>query len=360
MNYLTVFIVIFAVVGAIDRIFGNRFGFGEKFEKGFMLLGNMALSMIGMIIISPFIADIIKPILIYVEKYIGLDPSILPSILFAIDMGGAPLSVQVASNADIGMFNALVVSSMMGTTISFTLPYALGVINPEKHKNLFLGFLCGIATIPVGCFVSGLMLKTPVIPLIIDLIPIIIFAVLITIGLLKCPNVCIKIFQGIGIFMKTIITIGLTLGVIHFLTGISIIKNLDTLENGAKICVNASVVMCGMFPFVYGFSKLVSKPANKLGKRLNINETSVVGLISNIASNATTFELFDGMDDKGIVINSAFAVSAAFTFGSHLAFTMAFNAEYILPVIIGKLVAGIVSIIVAAFIYKKVGKLVLN
>lgn len=62
------------------------------------------------------------------------------------------------------------------------------------------------------------------------------------------------------------------------------------------------------------------------------------------------------MDDKGIVLNSAFAVSAAFTFAGHLAFTLAFNAEYIAPVIIGKLVAGISSLLAAHFIYKRINK----
>ena len=49
MSLLTIIILIFSVVGAIDLILGNRFGIGKEFEKAFMLLGTMALSMIGMI-----------------------------------------------------------------------------------------------------------------------------------------------------------------------------------------------------------------------------------------------------------------------------------------------------------------------
>ena len=62
MNCLTIIILIFSVLGALDRIFGNRFGIGKEFEKAFMLLGAMALSMIGMIVVSPFIAEIMKPV----------------------------------------------------------------------------------------------------------------------------------------------------------------------------------------------------------------------------------------------------------------------------------------------------------
>ena len=45
----------------------------------------------------------------------------------------------------------------------------------------------------------------------------------------------------------------------------------------------------------------------------------------------------DKMDRKGIVLNSAFAVSGAFVLGSHLAFTMAFDKTYIFAMILGSL-----------------------
>ena len=63
MNILTYIILAFSVLGAADRIFNNRFGLGSEFEKGFALFGSMALSMIGMIIIAPYIAEVLKPVL---------------------------------------------------------------------------------------------------------------------------------------------------------------------------------------------------------------------------------------------------------------------------------------------------------
>ena len=54
MNALTVIMAIFSVIGAIDCIAGNRFRIGKEFEKAFMLLGTMALSMIGMIVMMVF------------------------------------------------------------------------------------------------------------------------------------------------------------------------------------------------------------------------------------------------------------------------------------------------------------------
>ncbi len=50
MSILTIVILVFAAVAAIDYIFGSRLGLGKEFSHAFMLLGTMALSMIGMII----------------------------------------------------------------------------------------------------------------------------------------------------------------------------------------------------------------------------------------------------------------------------------------------------------------------
>ena len=37
MKYLTIFFLIFSMLGAADRIIGNRFGLGKEFERAFML-----------------------------------------------------------------------------------------------------------------------------------------------------------------------------------------------------------------------------------------------------------------------------------------------------------------------------------
>ncbi len=59
----------------------------------------------------------------------------------------------------------------------------------------------------------------------------------------------------------------------------------------------------------------------------------------------------DNMDDKGVVLNSAFIVSASFVLADHLAFTIAFNSNYILPMVIGRLISGLTGVLVAHFIF---------
>ncbi len=356
MNALTIVILVFSILGTGDYLFGSKLGLGKEFEKGFKLFGSMALSMIGMIVIAPWIADVLSPVFEWVYKVFKIDPSIIPSSLFANDMGGAPLSVQVAKNEAIGNFNGLVVSAMMGATISFTIPLAMGMVDKEHHRQLAFGLLSGVVTIPIGCFVAGLICKLPISDLLLNLLPLTILAIIIAIGLLFAPNVCVKVFKGFGFFIKALVLVGLMLGIVNFLAGEEWIKGMGTIEEGAMICMNASIVMTGMFPLLYLVSKLLSKPLKKLGNKLQMNEMSMTGVISSLATSITTFGVMNDMDKKGIMLNSAFAVSGAFTFAGHLAFTMAFNGDYLLPVIVGKLVAGALALVLAYFLYAKLNK----
>ncbi len=353
MNFLSVFMCVFSILGGVDYLFGSRFGLGKEFERGFRLLGTMALSMIGMIVIAPLIGDVFQPLFDGVYNLLGIDPSVLPAILLANDMGGAPLAMAVAKDEALGSFNALVVSSMMGATISFSLPYALNAVKAELHDRMMFGLLCGIVTIPAGCFVAGLTLALPIGALLYNLLPLLLFSILIVVGLLLFPKASVRIFGFVGMLLKGLIVFGLLLGLLRFLTGIEIIKGLETFEEGARICFNATAVMSGAFPFLFLVSKLLSKPLGLLAGKIGVSEASAMGLLSTLATAVTTFEGMDKMDDRGIVLNAAFTVSAGFTFAGHLAFTMSMDGAYVVPMIVGKLVAGILAVVLAALLYKK-------
>ena len=354
MSILTTVMLVFSVIAAIDRIFGSKLGLGKEFDKGFMLLGAMALSMIGMIVLAPYIADLLQPAFGFFSKYLGLDPSVIPAMLLANDMGGAPLAVEVAGNEKMGMFNALVVSSMMGATVSFTIPYALNVVKKEQHREVLLGLLCGMVTVPVGSFVAGLMMALPVGALLWDLVPFVIFSAVVSAGLILRPELCVKIFGFLGFLIKAVITAGLVFAVVKFVSGTDPVP----YKEAALVCANASAVMSGAFPLIFVISKILAKPLRAFGKAFGMNEASAMGLISTLATNATTFENMKDMDKKGTLVNSAFAVSAAFTFAGHLAYTMAFpgGSEYVPYMIVGKVISGVFAVVLALVLSGKLVK----
>jgi ethanolamine transporter len=345
-------VLIFSVIGALDKLFGDKLGVGKEFERAFLIFSPMVLSMLGMLVISPAIGVWLTPFFEWFYSVFGIDPSVIPASLFANDMGGMTLSQAVCKSAEVGNFNAFIVSSMLGCVISFTIPFSIGLVKKEQHKDMFFGMLCGIITVPLGCLVSGFMCGLPFGELLLTLLPLILFSVIVGAFLILFPKVCIKAFGVFGFFVKCIATAGLIFAIFTFLTKITVSEHFDTLENAALICVNACVTLSVALPLMYIVSKLLNKPMNKLGSLIGMNGVSAIALLSSLVTNAGTFGVMEKMNKKGVVINSAFAVSASFVFGSHLAFTMAFEPSYFLPMMVGKLLAGVLAVILALLIYK--------
>lgn len=353
MSVLTIIILIFSVLGAVDKLLGNKFGIGEEFEKGFKLFVPMAFSMLGILVVAPAIGVWLSPFFDWFYSVFKIDPSIIPASLFANDMGGMTLAESICKDENIGNFNAFVVSSMMGCVVSFTIPFSISVVKKEQHKDMFFGILCGIITIPIGCFIAGLVCKIKVLDLIISLLPLIIFSIILGVLLILVRDICIKIFVCFGHVIRWIAMIGLVLSIFTFLTKIEVCKHFDSFENAAFICANACVTLSGALPLMLVISKLLNKPLEKFGTKIGLDSFSAFSLLSTLVTNATTLSSMEKMNKKGVVLNSAFAVSAAFTFGGHLALTMAFNPNYVLPMIIGKVVAGIASVLLATLLYKE-------
>jgi len=355
MNAIQTIILIFSFLGAADKLLGDRIGLGKEFERAFSLFAPMALSMLGILVLAPAIGVWLTPAFEGFYQIFRVDPSIVPASLFANDMGGMSLAQQICKSPEVGNFNAFVVSSMMGCVISFTIPFATGLVRSQLHRELFFGLLCGIVTIPVGCFAAGLLCQLPFTVLLADLLPLLLLSGVLAAGLLLVPRLCVKVFTVFGKIMQTVSIAGLACAVFTFLTKRSISEHFDTLENAALICVNACVTLSGALPFMYAVSKLLRKPIGRWGTRLGIDSLSAVAFLSTLVTNASTFGVMEKMSKKGIVVNSAFAASASFVFGSHLAFTMAFDEAYVLPMMVGKLISGICAAVLAFILDKPVG-----
>lgn len=354
INEIIIYImVIFAVLGALDRVIGNRFGLGKKFEEGIMSIGPLALSMVGILVLAPVIANVLKPVVVPVFEFLGADPAMFAGAILANDMGGAPLARALALSEDAGDFSGLIVSSMMGVTIVFTIPAAMGMTEEADRKYLAKGVLAGVITVPLGCFVGGLVAGYSVKMILSNLVPIILFAVLITFGLWLIPNAMVKGFEGFGKFVVGVATLGLICGIVEALTGVVILKGADPIADGFAVVADIVIVLAGAFPMLHVLTKLCKKPLQKLGNLLGINETATAGMVASLANSVPMFQMLKDMDNRGKVINMAFAVSAAFVFGDHLGFTAGFQSDMVVPVIIGKLVGGCSAVVVALLMTKE-------
>ena len=345
--------VLFMALGAVDRIIGNRFGLGEKFEEGIIAMGSLALSMIGIICLAPVLAGLLRPVVVPLYSFLGADPAMFAGTILANDMGGAPLAKELALTPEAGQFGGLIVGSMLGPTVVFTIPVALGIIRPEDHEFLARGVLAGVITIPIGGLVGGVAAGFPLMMVLKNLIPIVLIAVLIALGLAFIPNGMVKGFQVFGRFVIIVITVGLAAAIVEALTGITLIPGMNPIEEGYATVGGIAIVLAGAFPLVFVITKVFRKPLMRLGHLLGMNDIAAAGLVATLANNIPMFQMMGDMDRRGKIINVAFAVSAAFVFGDHLGFTAGFDAAMIFPMIVGKLVGGVTAVAAAMLLTRK-------
>ena len=354
INDIIIYImVVFMIIGGIDKILGNKFGYGEKFEEGFMAMGSLALAMVGVISLAPVLAKVLRPVVEPLYTALGADPAMFATTLLANDMGGYPLAMELAKDPNAGLFAGLILGAMMGPTLVFTIPVALGIIEKEDRPYLAKGVLAGMITIPLGCLAGGLVAGFGINMIIMNLIPIIIFAVLICIGLWLIPEKMTKGFTIFGQGVVIVITIGLMAAIVETLTGIVVIPGMAPLSEGINVIGSIAIVLAGAFPLVHFITKAFKAPLTKVGKQLGMNEVGAAGLVATLANNIPMFGMLKDMDENGKIINVAFAVSAAFVFGDHLGFTGGVNKSMIFPMIVGKLVGGITAIVVAKILFAR-------
>lgn len=344
---------VFAVVGALDRIFGNRWGLGKEFEEGILAMGSLAMAMIGVICLAPVLAAVLKPVVVPVFSFLGADPAMFAGAILACDMGGGALAAQMTADPDAALLGGVLTGSMLGATVVFTIPVAMGILEERDRPAMAKGILCGIVTIPVGVLVGGLVAGFPVGMVLRNLIPIVLIAALIALGLKIAEDAMIRGFALFGKGVVAVITAGLAAAILEQLTGFALIPGLAPIEDGFRTVGEIAIVLAGAFPLVYVLTKLLRKPLTALGKGLGINDAAAAGLVASLANSIATFGLVKEMDSRGKVVNIAFAVSAAFVFGDHLGFTAGFAPDMLPAMIAGKLAGGISAVAVALWLTRK-------
>ena len=223
---------------------------------------------------------------------------------------------------------------------------AMGLLRQEDRPAMAKGILCGIVAIPLGILAGGLTAGFPAAMVLRNLIPIVLIAALIALGLWRAEKAMVTAFTVFGKIVVAIVTVGLAAAIVESLTGFVLIPGLAPISEGFETVGAIAIVLAGAFPLVYVITRLLKKPLLSLGKLLGINDTAAAGLVATLANSIAAFETVKDMDDRGKV-NIAFAVPAAFVFGDHLGFTAGFAPELLGAMIVGKLVGGVAAVGVA-------------
>lgn len=337
-----------ALLGGLDRIFGNRFGLGERFEAGFHLLGPIALSMVGILCLEPLISRGLSATIAPAMGSIGLDPGMLGALI-SIDMGGYPLGLALAANPRVGLYAGLVAASIFGCTVSFTIPVSMGMVKGEARDDLARGILYGLIAMPLSLLLGGCLCGLPFPTVLVQTLPLILLAFLLILCLWRWPASAIRGFNAFAWLLKAVITLGLMLGAFQAITHVALLPGLAPIEEGMAVVSSIGVVLLGSLPMAELLQRALKKPFGWLGRHTGMNEAGIAGLLLAMISALATLALFPRMDRRSRVVNAACMVCTTATLAAHLGFTAGVQPDMLAPVLAAKLAGGLMCAALALF-----------
>ena len=343
------------ILGGVDRMLGNRFGYGEKFENGFRMLGPVGLSMAGIICLAPLLSTGLGGIIRPVCNAVNIDPSILGSIL-AIDMGGYTMAMELCRDPMLGRFFGLIAAATFGCTIVFTIPVGLGFISNEDRPLFTRGILLGLAAMPLSLIIGGLMLDLGIGTILWNCLPILLISLLLAFGVIKKPDAMMKGFQTFARVIQIIATFGLMVAAVTHLTGIQILKNMPPLLDAMKTVSSICIVMLGSMPLAELIQRVMKVPFAKIQVRTGLNGASTTGLLLGLFSATPALAMIPDMDKRGKVVCSAALLSCVCVLGAHFAFAMSTEPNLVPALLTAKFAGGILGGAVAMVVTRNMQK----
>lgn len=349
INQIVMYVLAFgAALGGIDQLLGNKLGYGEKFENGFRMLGPVGLSMAGIICLAPVMSSVLGTVITPVCTMLHLDPGIFGSIL-AIDMGGYQLSVDLAQDPQFGLFSGVIISSIFGCTLVYSIPVGLGFLADTDRPYFTKGILIGLVSMPFSIIASCLVLKMDLGYVLWNCLPVFLLSLLLGMGVIKKPDAMMKGFQVFAKAIRFIAILGLMLACITHLTGISFLPDLLPLQEAMQTVCAICIVMLGSMPLAELIQRVMKVPFQKINEKIGLNGASTTSLLLGCFSATPALALIPHMNRRGQVVISACLVSTINVCGAHFAFANSWNPEMVPAMMVAKIVGGLVGGCIAMY-----------
>lgn len=374
-NYVLYVIMFCAVLGAFAAIRDSEKGLGREFMEGIHATGHIFVPAAGIMASIPYLTVLIESVFGPFFDALNADPALAATMIIASDMGGYHLAAALTESKE-ALIMALITGFMGGATIVFSIPMGLAMLDKRDHKYMALGIMSGILSIPVGVLIASvvLMLSNPAVREVVatngeatyqlamslggifaNLLPIIVFVVALAAGLRFLPDLMIKGFIAFGRGLDAMIKLVLVFSIVEYFTGFftvifggwgfhPIIADAEDQTRALETAGYIGIMLAGAFPMVYLLRKYLGRPLEALGGKVGLSAVGSAGMLATIANILAMFRLVRFMPPKDKVINIAFGVCAAFLLGDHLSFTANFQPTIILPVLIGKILAGFTAV----------------
>ena len=363
-NAIMIIMMIFCVVGGVDKIRGNKLGYGEKFDEAFGALKTLALIMIGIITLVPILKLVLEPIISPIYKIFGASPAMFAGTILPVDSGAYPLAIELANgNMSVANLSGVVLGSTFGCIFIGMIPMTLPFLEEKDYNCFAAAVLVAIITIPLGSIAGGLAMnftpyKISFVEIIVNLIPVIIISVLVAVGLAIWPKQLMKAFCAIGNGMQVLLTVAVVLAAVQSVTGLrlplfylmvepAVEGGMSPLTESIVIVGTIGLVLSGAFPMVLWITRTFKKPLQKMAGMLGVDEAGGAALVATLASYFPALDLLKEMNQKSRFLVLAFSISATFVLGDHLGFIAGVDPEMVVPMMVSKMISGISALLLA-------------
>lgn len=323
---------VFFCLGAADTLLGDRLGLGSAFRQGFAAVVDLLLLMTGFMALAPWLGTHLAPVIAPVFSAVGCDPSLFASLFLSCDAGGAVLAAQIAQEPSAGLYNG-------------TIPLALGRLTGSKRAAAVRGLFLGFLVLPVGCLLTGALCGIPLSVLLHNTWPVLAVAVLLLLLFKSGSSAIGPIFNGISLAVRGLTLFGFCISVLQETTGIVLLEGLTPLAEIYPVICSIGAFLAGILPFFAFVQRLLTAPLAKLAARLQLEPASITGLVVTSANCIPTLLSLDTLEERGITLNTAYAVVAAYSVGDFLAFTLQFSPAHALPMMAGRLLSGLLAVV---------------
>lgn len=134
-----------------------------------------------------------------------------------------------------------------------------------------------------------------------------------------------------------------------------IIADDEDINRALEIAGYIGIMLCGAFPMVHLIKTYLNRQLGWLGNKVGLSSDATTGILAATANILALFGMVKDLKPLDKVKCIAYGVPCAFLIGDHLAFTANFQPTLILPVMVGKLCAGIFAVLlVSKYIVKLV------
>ncbi|MEG0297164.1 MAG: ethanolamine utilization protein EutH [Clostridium sp.] len=341
------------IIGLLDYILDNKYGVGKHFKDGLNSMGSLALAMIGILTLTPLISNIILKMFSFFQGNSFFDISVIVSSFIAVDMGAYNIAESIASSSEMVIFSGIMIASIVGCTLSFTLPLALGIVDKKHSVDLNRGIVIGLIATPIGLVISGILIGVPILTILCSLIPIIIIAILLAWGLACNQKLVLNILTGFGRILLIVGAIGLGIQGINSILGMELLSQyILPLDEVLNIVGRIAIFLAGGYVLIEFINRKCIRIVSFLSNKLGISNESSSVLIGSLASAVIIFTNYDKLDEKGRILVTAFSVGGAYVLGGQLGFVSTECSDMVLIYIITKLICGITAILLVNLTYK--------